>query len=170
MIRAAALALALAVPAGAQDLSGLAVLMDGPETPEQGLAAAYAACLAGDGETEPTAEHFARMGWMRQDQPDMGTVEFWSDDPNFWAMVWDGEGGFCMVSDETIGTETARNTLEGVSAAAGYGLTPTQPDSMCPLFELKPGLVAELTSSGQDPVCDDPMNSAVRFTWSAGQG
>lgn len=174
-MRAAAslLALVLAAPAAAESpapiAAGLTDLLAGFASPEAGavLAAGYAACLAGDGQAAATAAFFAGAGWARQDDPEMGTIDFAAPDHGLTAMIWDSEG-FCMVDSATLGTDRARAELARVTAAAGLDPQPVEPDAYCPLVDLRPGLRAELTSSGQDPVCDSDTDSAVRFTWTAG--
>ena len=161
------LAALAAAPLCAQGSGGLDPLLAdlAGSDPQARLGAAYAACLAGDGDSAKTDAIFTGAGWDRIAEPEMGVVEFTSPDRRQFAMIWDVDG-FCMVLDEGTGTDAARIVLNGVVAAAGYQPKPVQqPGGDCPLTELKPGLVAELTSSGNDPVCETPGSSGVRFSW-----
>lgn len=168
MLKAALLGALLAAPALAQDRAGLDPLLAGfaSQSGEERLAAAYAACLAGDGDTAATDALFTAAGWERVVEPEMGTVEFTSPDRSLYAMIWDADG-FCMVLDEATGTDAARAVLDRVIAAAGYASEPVAEPDFCPLLQLKRGLRVELTSSGNDPVCDSADTSGTRFQWEA---
>jgi hypothetical protein len=49
--------------------------------------------------------------------------------------------------------------------AAGFAATATKGETGCTAFALAPGLVAEVTSSGNDPVCSDANTSQIRLTF-----
>lgn len=69
------LAALIAAPLAAQDPAGLDPLLAdlASSDPQARLAAAYAACLAGDGDSAKTDAIFTDAGWERMAEPEMAS-------------------------------------------------------------------------------------------------
>lgn len=167
MIRPLALvALAVMVaPAFAQDAAMLQHMtgdLDKGDTPKT-LRAAYAACMLGAGDLEATAGIFTDAGWAREDDPEMGLTSLAPPGAEP-AILMASDGSFCDVATETLGTDTALSTLQILSGVAGVAPESVDVPTGCLAFRLGSTL-AEISSTGNDPVCQSETTSAVRFTF-----
>ena len=129
---------------------------------------AIASCLAGNGDPAKTAEYFAQGEWDVTPQPEMGIIEFSGPDENVYAMAAD-DGSFCMASAEDQGFISAMGKLQVMGLAAGLKFKEVPHPTGCLTFEMENGLTGQITSSGNDPVCEDENTSSVRFEWAAAQ-
>ena len=167
MIRSTLLvALLLATPAVAQDLSVLqSQLGDLEEEQDNGaLAPLIAACLLGDGDAEATAALFTDAGWIRTDDPEMGVVTLvpaWGDP---YVTLYQ-DGAICDVTSETLSLMRADQNLIPLLTAAQFSIDRTDVPSGCIAYDLGKGVVAEMSSSGNDPQCRSDDNSNIRFTF-----
>jgi hypothetical protein len=151
--------LAHAPLAQAQDAM-LGMAADGLILAEQPLARAYAACLNGGGRIEPVATALAPLGLTREDDGEMEMTVLFADDQPFMVTFYDG-GAICDVSSESIGTAQAMMQLSTVGGLVGYEAAE---GTECTALRIK-GILAEVTSSGNDPVCFDDATSNVRFSF-----
>lgn len=157
------LAAAHAAPAAA-DNTALLGLVRGAGQPAMagGYLGGIAACVLGGGVVEATASLFTETGWTREDDTEMGLIYLGSPQGDLGATVA-MDGGFCEVASESIGTAEARALLVAALAAAGASqATGTDPYG-CTVHLAAPGVTAGVTSTGQDPVCEDAGTSAVRL-------
>jgi hypothetical protein len=170
MIRAALLALLLAAPAAAQDWSMVNFMSGdlGDSDPVKAYRSAVAACLAGQGDPAATATRFTEAGWTVTENADMGLTEIASADPNLYVLAA-ADGSFCAAYSETLGTDSALGNVQIIGGAGGFAFDSAASAMNCIAFQLAPGIVAEVTSSGNDPVCSDAATSSVRFTFGPGQ-
>ncbi|WP_301458170.1 hypothetical protein [Pseudorhodobacter sp.] len=165
MLRAVAFALLVAAPAAAQDREMLGAQLSqlasgGPEV----LQAAYAACILGGGTVDGAVALFADHGWTRMDDVEMSSTELRSTATEVVVTLYD-EGRICAVVSEKLGTETANGALVPVIALAGWPMKSVEMADGCTAYQLGDGLMASVTSSGQDPVCYSTDSSDVRFTF-----
>jgi hypothetical protein len=170
---AVALALAaclFAAPAVAQDWFMVEVMTAdlGDESPDKVYSAAIAACAFGQGDAAKTAALFTDKGWALTEQPDMGVNEIASPHDSVYVLAA-SDGSFCAAYSEAIGTEVAAAQLMLIVASMGLGTSVGPGTSDCTSLQITPLIGAEVTSSGNDPVCEDAATSSVRFTFGAGQ-
>ena len=157
------LALALSVaPAmtGARADAGLlgmvargAVLADNP------LARPYALCLLGEGEAEPVIAALREDGFDVETDAEMGVTFMTSARYDYSVSLYMG-GLICDVSTERTGTEGALGTLMVLAGLVGW----SQEEGECTRLRLA-GALAEVTSTGNDPVCFDDATSKLRFAF-----
>jgi hypothetical protein len=172
MIRAATLALAAALasatPAMALDLfmaeSSLRGL--GDADPARAHGAAIAACLVGQGDAARTAALFTDAGWTLTSDTDMGLNQITSSHAAL-SVLAATDGSFCAVYAEDTGTEIATAQMMLLVASTGLGTSVAPGTSDCTSVQLTPVIGIEVTSSGNDPVCEDAATSQVRFTFGA---
>lgn len=160
----------LTLPAAAQEWSTVEFMARGlkKDDPAQAYRGAVAACLAGQGDVDKTAALFEKGGWTRSDEAEMGTVEYVGANADIYVLQAD-DGSFCAAYSEVQGTDTGLGNLQIVGGAAGLSFDHALSDAGCDSYTLAPGILAEVTSSGNDPVCTDPATSQVRFSFGAGQ-
>jgi len=151
--QAATLSLCLAaLPAQAEMTFAAKDLLSAPET---ALGGAIIACAAATLDPATATTTFTDAGWQSFEDYD-GTTSWEQGD--IWTTYWT-DPGFCMVADESIGTAEMEQTLLGLTDAAPA--TGTDEDG-CTTYDLGP-VVATLTSSGNDPVCEFDTGAALRF-------
>lgn len=171
LIRAALLAfLVPAAPALAQEWSTVEFMARDlkKDDPAAAYRGAVAACLAGQGDVEKTAKLFDKGGWTRSDETEMGLVEYASPNDDLYVAQAD-DGSFCAAYAESLGTDVATGALQIVSGAGGLSLETTKGEFDCDAYTLATGVVAEITSSGNDPVCSDAGTSSVRILFGGAQ-
>ena len=167
MRRAAALLalLALAAPAAAQNREVLEALMyqlKKPENPEV-LRVASAARLLGLGDVEAIAAPFVKYGWARQDDADMAMTTLMPPAGDMvYVSIYD-DGRICDVASEVWGTDIALPTMQILTAVAGLTATAIDQADGCTSMALTPTAQVTITSSGNDPVCQSPTTSTLRF-------
>ncbi|WP_157971124.1 hypothetical protein [Pseudogemmobacter bohemicus] len=133
-------------------------------TGEELLKAAYATCLLLGAAGNAATEAFVAAGWEAVTNDEAGYSGLTGPDETY-AMTWT-DGGYCLVQSETIGTDRAGELLAEVIAATGKTAVDLTGEDGCLSFALAgggPG--AEVTSSGNDPVCRSADNSGVSFMW-----
>ena len=165
MIRAALLAALLAAPAAAQDWQGV-VRMAGDLRSADALAtyrSAAAACIAGRGNAGMTSVIFESAGWaMTPDEA--GLTAFQSQHSDVYVLASE-TGDFCAAFSEGHGTDDATKVLFNIVVAGFLSLDTAPSDLGCKAYALAPGMVGEITSSGNDPTCDDARTSSIRITF-----
>jgi hypothetical protein len=166
VIRFALFSLALAVPAAAQDLSTVEFMARKLNDDDAGkvYASAIAACLAGQGDAEKTAALFTGKDWTLTEEAEMGLNELASPHDAVYVLAAT-DGSFCAAYAEDRGTDVATANLMVLIGAGGLGSEDVSTADGCFAFQLTPTIVAEVTSSGNDPVCQDDATSSVRFTF-----
>lgn len=171
LIRPAVLVLlAFATPAIAQEWSTVEFIARDLKKDDAGAVyrGAIAACLAGQGEVEKTAKLFDKGGWTRSDETEMGLVEYASPSNDFYVVQAD-DGSFCAAYAESLGTDIATGALQIIAGAGGLSTDTAEGELGCAAYALAPGVVAEITSSGNDPVCSDANTSSVRVLFRVSQ-
>lgn len=130
------------------------------------LKGAMAACLAGEGDAERTANLFQENGWNRRDDADMGIFELTNPKTDeFYALVAD-DGSACRIWSEEIGTAEAFDLLKSVAEAASLSTESTTGEIGCQALSLiveTSSFVTEVTSSGNDPFCEHDSTSGIHF-------
>jgi hypothetical protein len=165
VIRSGILLLALAAPAAAEDWQGVVRMVGDIRSADPALAfrSAAAACIAGRGNADGTALIFESAGWVKS--PDeAGLIAFDSSNPDVYVLMSE-TGDFCAAFSETKGTEDATKALFAIAVAGFLSLDTAPGDFDCKAYALAEGIVAEVTSSGNDPMCRDPRSSALRITF-----
>jgi len=165
----AALCALIAAPALAQEWSTVEFMARGlkKDDPVDAYRGAAAACLAGQGDVEKTAKLFDKGGWTRTDDAEMGLIEYRASGDDLYALQAD-DGSFCAAYSEIQGTDVATGNLQILAGAGGFALDAASSDMGCDAYVLAAGVVAEVTSSGNDPVCSDAATSQLRFSFKAG--
>jgi hypothetical protein len=174
MIRATTLALMIALPVAAPvmalDLfmaeSSLRTLND--SDPSRAYGAALAACLVGQGDPSRTAALFTDAGWTLTEETEMGLNQIASSHAALYVLAA-VDGNFCAVYAEDSGTDVAAAQMMLLVASTGLGTSVAPGTSDCTSVQLTPAIAIEVTSSGNDPVCEDAATSSVRFTFGPGQ-
>ena len=169
-MRASALALCLlclgATSGWAQDAAKLAIVIPGlsEADPTTQMTAGFAACLKDFGNAEAVAASFTGNGWTRFDRTEESLVhlEHPTSESTFADLATDGS--FCQVESLSLTTGQAGHVLALTLQLAGVpsarmGATPEG----CITYTLDTGVVATITSGGQDPVCTSQLTSAIRF-------
>jgi hypothetical protein len=163
-----AAAMASATPAMALDLfmaeSSLRGL--GDADPARAHGAALAACLVGQGDAARTAALFTDAGWTLTADADMGLNQITSSHDALYVLAAT-DGSFCAVYAEDTGTDVAAAQMMLLVASTGLGTSVGPGASDCISVQLTPAIGIEVTSSGNDPVCEDAATSQVRFTFGA---
>lgn len=170
MIRAALVLTLLATPAFAQSkgmMTSMVKRLDSA-TGEKAMRAASAACVLGNGDPEATATLFTSKGWTRSDDAEMGSVSLAPADGALWVTLYD-QGRICDVTSETIGTKDALSVFQALAGTANFPVVTLNLPSGCPAFDVAPGAFVEITSSGNDPVCQSDTTSTLRFTFADAQ-
>jgi hypothetical protein len=174
MIRATTLALMIALPVAAPlmalDLfmaeSSLRTLND--SDPSRAYGAALAACLVGQGDAARTAALFTDAGWTLTEETEMGLNQIASTHAALYVLAA-VDGNFCAVYAEDTGTDIAAAQMMVLVTSTGLGTSVAPGASDCTSVQLTPAIGIEVTSSGNDPVCEDAATSSVRFTFGPGQ-
>jgi hypothetical protein len=167
MIRAASLAMMLlATPAIAQDWAMVEFLASDldDENPAQAFGAAIAACMLGQGDAEKTAALFTDAGWTLTADSEAGLNQIASAHASL-SVLAGTDGSFCAVESLETGTDVAASLLLQAVNFMGLGTSVAPGPGACTSLQVTPAISAEVTSAGQDPVCDDAANSAVRFVF-----
>ncbi|WP_272003996.1 hypothetical protein [Roseovarius sp. ZX-A-9] len=158
------------LPAEAQDLEELPYVMLleeltnqlRAEDPALRVQGGLAACLGTfEAPTEPdqTASVFEFMEWNAGGTYG-GLVEF--DYLDSMATVAD-DGAFCEISDMTLSQTEAAEVVFSTFAEMGAKPWPqSQTEAGCTAFTSPAGRVIVITSAGQDPICGDTPDSAIR--------
>lgn len=136
-----------------------------PTEPAEALMAAMYHCQQQGRDPEALAATLRDAGWTVERNEDAGSIDFTPATSEVWGMA-SLAGDFCMVAIETLGTPITVHAImqflppDAPTEPSGYSA-----DLGCPYWTISPGVNAELTSSGNDPVCEDYATSAVRFTF-----
>lgn len=157
-----AVALLAATPALADPMM-LRMVAGGTGVATQPLARGYAICLLGAGTVAGVETALANAGLTatRADQPDMGLVEFVPEGVPFAISLYD-DGLICDVTSETLGTDQATMGMVIIGGMVGFQM---ENGLACAGMRLGGTVVAEISSSGNDPECSHPSTSNVRFTF-----
>jgi hypothetical protein len=158
MMRTAFCALMLAGPAAAQSMDALT----GADEVAM-YQSAIAACVVGQGDAAATAEIFTSAGWtVAEDEPGLNLISGPNADIYVLAAT---DGSFCAAYAEIIGTTAAIGNLQIIGKAAGFSEKGALGEMGCFALQLTPSIIAEVTSSGNDPVCNDIDTSSVRISF-----
>ena len=155
-------ALTLGAGPALADRAMLGLLAQGRVFADQPLLRGYALCLLGNGDPAALEALIVRGGGQRLDETEMGATDYMLD-ANFYISTYQ-DGTICDVTAERIGTDVAMQSLMVVAGITGFE---SQPGSACPRLVLGGTVTAELTSSGNDPVCPPAETSNVRFSFGA---
>lgn len=155
------LALALLAP-----LPALAVDAD----PSNQLIEGYVACAMGEGLPDKTVTALGLYGWTSEEDAGMGVVNFrpgvGEDTFAYMSLTPD----FCHVESTSIGTARALELMGYVDMSGQVSVDATETDANgCTTLTLSNGVVAVVTSGGNDPVCTSETDSGVRFYFGEGQ-
>jgi hypothetical protein len=151
--------LLLAAPAGASDLSALTARIDA--TGSAGLAAAYAACLQGQGDVDRTAAFFTARGWERIDDDEIGQVELHAAAAPYIVTLW-VDAARCEVASASLGTDAAQAALAAAALAAGLVPQAETEAADCPRHRLGDARI-EITATALNRRCTAAATSAARF-------
>ena len=158
MIRPLALLTLLASPALAQDADPANQLVEG-----------YMACMSGGGQVDLTGSMLIDgLAWIRRDDGEDGLIYFYpgAGDSTFVYMADDGS--FCHVESTAVDSSTASELLAtSLGPPDGAPFVYSKTDMGCTRLDFDTGVMATITSGGNDPVCGSDTDSAVRFEFSA---
>lgn len=128
------------------------------------LKAAYETCLTLGGKGDAATEAFAAAGWDVATDDEAGFSEITGPE-EISVLTW-SDGGYCLVQSEITGSDRAADLLRDVIAASGQTALEQPGAEGCLTFDLAGGGPrAEVTSSGNDPVCTAPDTSGISFMW-----
>jgi hypothetical protein len=166
-------ALALApLTAAAEDVDAMlgslpplaaALLQD--EAREAQAAGLIAACMIGATDPEIAIATLEEAGWNPLEGAD-DTLGFDRDGSFASVLTVSLTPGFCMVETDWQGTEDALATLLGTLDGMGWPVGDIADDGTggCPYVDLRIGVLAQISSAGNDPTCTSATVSAIRFT------
>ncbi|MCO6383251.1 MAG: hypothetical protein JXQ91_15260 [Vannielia sp.] len=161
-------ALALAVlplPAAAQNatiVKALLANLNAPTAPEAQMGA-FSACLLGNGNAEETAGIFEVRGWNVSADPEMGSVDIWSDEGPVHVTLY-MDGAICSVAHSAQSTALGTVSLSAYLETTGYETMAIEMEG-CTGWAIGNGVAVGITSGGQDPVCSSDSDNDVRFTF-----
>ncbi len=156
------LPLLLATPALASDLSSLTARIDAGGS--AGLAAAYAACLAGQGDIERTAAFFAPHGWTRHQDSETGQVELLSDAAPYRVTLY-VDTPRCEVGSDVLGVGDARAALAALAETLGEPLATDESQPGCDAAELG---AAQVQLAARGARCATAAATAAIFRFPGG--
>jgi hypothetical protein len=171
-LASAAVVLLLALPAQAQDPVKMELLLPGlaEVDPTTQMTSGFVACMKDFGDAETIAGSFTGSTWQRFDEPEAGLISLAPPEGGRTSALLATDGAFCEVESAALTTGQAGHTLALVLQLAGLTGARIGTDAQgCMTFTLGNGLLATVTSGGQDPVCTSDQSSAVRFTRAAEQ-
>jgi hypothetical protein len=153
-----ALALLAPLPALAQDADPSNQLIEG-----------YVACAVGEGLPEKTVTALGLYGWTSEEDTAMGVVNFQPGIGRDTFAYMSLTPGYCHIESTSIGTARALALMGylGMSGQVSVDATETDADG-CTTLTLSNGVVAVITSGGNDPVCTSDTDSGVRFFFGEG--
>jgi hypothetical protein len=153
------LALLAPLPAVAQDADPSSQLIEG-----------YVACAMGEGLPDKTVTALGLYGWTSEEDTAMGLVNFRPGVGTDTLAYMSLTPGYCHVESTTLGTARALDLLGYLSFSGQVSLDSSETDENgCTTATLSNGVVAVITSGGNDPVCTSETSSGVRFYFGDGQ-
>lgn len=141
------------------------------DEPAARLGGAIAACLTHAGDPDMTASAFQDHGWLAEAEPEMGIIMVnRPEDEQIWVWLAD-DGSSCRIWSEEVGTDETTSLLHQLLDSAEIDSEDSLGEIDCPALML-PGvtsdLLIEVTSSGNDPTCNQNSASAVHITLGEG--
>ncbi|MBA3911279.1 MAG: hypothetical protein C0524_15755 [Rhodobacter sp.] len=138
--------------------------------PSNQLVEGYIACAMGAGDWNTTVPMLGLYGWTHEEDTEMGVVNFQpglgEDTFAYMSLTPD----YCHVESTSLGTARALELMGYLSLSGQVSLETTETDeNSCTIVTLSNGVVAAITSGGNDPVCTSDQNSGVRFYFGEGQ-
>ena len=160
MIRALLLlGLVAPLPALAQDADPSNQLIEG-----------YTACALGEGVANKTVTPLGLYGWAHEEDAEQGVANFQPGVGQDTFAYMSLTPGYCHVESTSLGTARALELLGYLSFSGQVSVETTETDENgCTTATLSNGVVAVITSGGNDPVCTSDQNSGVRFYFGEGQ-
>lgn len=159
MHRVLALALLAPLPALAQDADPSNQMIEG-----------FGACALGEGIVDKTLPPLGLYGWTHEEDTEQGLANFrpgvGQDTFGYMSLTPD----FCHIESTSLGTARALELMGYLSYSGQVSIAETETDENgCAIVTLSNGVVAAITSGGNDPTCTSDKNSGVRFYYGAGQ-
>ncbi|MDZ4087001.1 MAG: hypothetical protein U1E69_09375 [Tabrizicola sp.] len=155
MLTRLTLALFLATPAAAQDAD-----------PRNQLVEGYMACMSGGGDADLTGEMLEALAWTREDDGEMGLINFYPGAGDSTVVYMADDGSFCHVESLTVDSATASEILAAsLGGDEGAPFDYAKDDMGCTRLDFETGVQATITSGGNDPTCGSDTDSGVRFTY-----
>ena len=154
------LATLLAAPALAQD-----------ERPPYQVLEGIEACLMGAGAVEATSDILTKAGWTVDADTEAGVVYFLPGVGSDTYAMLSSTIDYCYVDSIAIGTDEAAGMLELFLADGDHGISVTETGTNaegCAKQTLSNGVVVELSSGGELPVCGASPTSGLRFRFPTG--
>ncbi|WP_374372977.1 hypothetical protein [Tabrizicola sp.] len=137
--------------------------------PSNQLIEGYTACAMGEGLTDKTVSALGLYGWTHEEDNEMGVVNFQPGIGTDTIAYMSLTPGYCHVESTSLGTARAAELLGYLSFSGQVSVDTTETDENgCTTATLSNGVVAVITSGGNDPVCTSDQNSGVRFYFGEG--
>ncbi|WP_374644650.1 hypothetical protein [Tabrizicola sp.] len=138
--------------------------------PSNQLIEGYTACALGEGLADKTVTALGLYGWTSQEDTEMGVVNFQPGVGKDTFAYMSPTPGYCHVESTSLGTARALELLGYLSFSGQVSVDTTETDENgCTTATLSNGVVAVITSGGNDPVCTSETDSGVRFYFGEGQ-
>jgi hypothetical protein len=140
------------------------------ERPEYQILEGIEGCIIGAGEVDETEAVLTPYEWKLAEGSDHGISEFVPAIGEETFIYMSHGVDFCQVESTTLGTTYPASMLELfiLDDRGGHGLTITATGTDaegCATTTLSNGVVATITSGGNDPTCTSETDSAVRFVF-----
>jgi hypothetical protein len=138
--------------------------------PSNQLIEGYVACAMGEGLPDKTVTTLGLYGWTHEEDAEMGVANFQPGVGTETFAYMSLTPGYCHVESTSLGTARALELLGYLSFSGQVSLDTTETDDNgCTTATLSNGIVAVITSGGNDPVCTSETDSGVRFYFGEGQ-
>ena len=151
-------------------LAATAAWAEPDASPDGQLIEGYLACALGGGDWNVTVPMLSLYGWTSTEDAETEVVSFEPGTGNATFAYMSQTPGYCHVESTVLGTGKAAEVLDLAVSGSGQIMVEgreTSPDG-CETFVLSNGVVAVITSGGNDPVCTSDANSGVRFYFGEG--
>jgi hypothetical protein len=155
MIRTATLLALLSSPAFAQDAD-----------PRNQLVEGYMACMSGGGQVDLTESMLTALFWTRNDAGEDGLVYFYPGVGEDTVVYMADDGSFCHVESLSVDSATASEILAAsLGGPEGAPFEYSKDEAGCTRLDFETGVMATITSGGNDPICGSETDSGVRFAF-----
>jgi hypothetical protein len=134
--------------------------------PRNQLVEGYLACMSGGGDADLTEAMLDALFWTRSDDGEEGLTYFFpgAGEDSFVYMADDGS--FCHVESLVVDSATASEILAASLAPPDGAPFDYSKDEMgCTRLDFDTGVMATITSGGNDPTCGSDSDSGVRFAF-----
>lgn len=159
------------IPLLALLLATSSAFAQGADDPGYQMIDGIGACILGGGDVAKTTAALADVGWTTEADAAAGGLKIRPASGDVVFGFVSDKGDVCQVESTALGTEDSQTMFDLFQMGGNSGIEVTESGTDaagCTTHSLSNGLVATLTSGGQDPACASETTSAFRFTVAGG--